>query len=235
VQIFVGTSGWLYSWNEAGTLDWYLENSRLNAIELNASFYRFPFPNQIKSWANKGKNLRWAIKVNRLITHQFKFGEKAKTLWERFQRLFSPMEKMIDFYLFQLPPNFSPKARKKLECFIRWTKLKSQFALEVRHIDWFSQENYLWAKEEGIIWVSIDAPDLPRDIIKTNDTIYLRIHGRTGWYAHNYSSSELKEIAQRILSLKPERVFIFFNNDHAMLKNARMMKKIINLSLTDQF
>ncbi|MEO0119416.1 MAG: DUF72 domain-containing protein, partial [candidate division WOR-3 bacterium] len=69
MEIYVGTSGWYYDWNLEGTFDWYLKNSKLNAVELNVSFYRFPFPNQVKSWANKGKSLRWAIKVSRIITH----------------------------------------------------------------------------------------------------------------------------------------------------------------------
>ncbi|RLI98826.1 MAG: DUF72 domain-containing protein, partial [Candidatus Aenigmatarchaeota archaeon] len=70
MQVFVGTSGWAYGWNPNG-FDWYIKNSGLNSVELNASFYRFPFPNQVKSWARKTKefnpSLRWSIKVNRLI------------------------------------------------------------------------------------------------------------------------------------------------------------------------
>ncbi|MQK95352.1 DUF72 domain-containing protein, partial [Escherichia coli] len=42
MDIFVGTSGWAYSWNIGGSLQWYSDNTDLNAIELNASFYRFP-------------------------------------------------------------------------------------------------------------------------------------------------------------------------------------------------
>ncbi|MEM4503151.1 MAG: DUF72 domain-containing protein, partial [Ignisphaera sp.] len=62
MEIFVGTSGWLYDWNIDGTLDWYLQNSRLNAVELNASFYRFPFRNQVSSWVKKTSiyGIRWA-------------------------------------------------------------------------------------------------------------------------------------------------------------------------------
>lgn len=45
------------------------------------SFYRFPFPNMIRSWTVKGKALRWAIKVNRLITHTFKFGQKIESFY----------------------------------------------------------------------------------------------------------------------------------------------------------
>jgi uncharacterized protein YecE (DUF72 family) len=109
MEIYCGTSGWQYSWNEGGDFDWYIKNSGLNAIELNASFYRFPFPSMIKSWAKKTQlfnpNLRWAIKVNRFVTHVFKFNERAFSTWKKFEKLFEPLEKNIDFYLFQLPPS----------------------------------------------------------------------------------------------------------------------------------
>ena len=67
--IFVGTSGWSYNWNLGKSLEWYTNESGLNAIELNMSFYRFPYPNMIKSWAKKGSTLAWIIKVHRSITH----------------------------------------------------------------------------------------------------------------------------------------------------------------------
>ena len=57
MNVFVGTSGWLYGWNRGGNLDWYLQNSGLNAVELNASFYRFPYKNQVAGWAGKGTEL----------------------------------------------------------------------------------------------------------------------------------------------------------------------------------
>ena len=113
-KIFVGTSGWTYEWNSEGTLSWYVENSGLNCVELNASFYRFPFPSQVKSWALKGCGLRWIVKVNQLITHRFKLNEKALGLWGRFKELFDPLDKFVDFYLFQLPPTFTPKSFERL-------------------------------------------------------------------------------------------------------------------------
>ena len=117
MEYFVGTSGWFYSWNPNGSLDWFVEHSGLNAVELNMSFYRYPYPNMVRSWASKGKKLRWAIKVNRLITHTFKFGERAIQLWEKFHKLFLPLEPCIDFYLFQLPPSMTPKSIPTLEKF----------------------------------------------------------------------------------------------------------------------
>ncbi|MEM5853311.1 MAG: DUF72 domain-containing protein [Candidatus Aenigmatarchaeota archaeon] len=232
MKVFVGTSGWLYGWNEGGTLDWYLKNSMLNSVELNMSFYRFPFPNQVKAWASKTREinpeLRWSIKVSRFITHVFKFGDKALKLWKDFQKLFRPLERNIDFYLFQLPPSLSPKIGQKLEDFVRSTRLKEKFALEVRNKDWFKKECLEWAEKLGITWVSVDSPDFPLEVYCTNGIVYERMHGRTFWYSHYYSDNELKEVKKKILNLKPEKVYIFFNNDHAMLDNARKMLKLFS-------
>jgi uncharacterized protein YecE (DUF72 family) len=223
LRIYVGTSGWLYDWNLGRNFDWYLENSKLNAVELNASFYRFPFPNQVKSWARKGKKLRWAIKVNRLVTHVFRYNERAINTWKKFKRLFDPLDGLIDFYLFQLPPKYTPKAAGTLERFIRVTKLRERFAREVRNEAWFKHEWIEWARKLGITWVSVDCPDFPREVYNTSGLVYERVHGRTAWYSHYYTDAELEEIVARIQRAKPRKAYAFFNNDHDMLENAQRM------------
>lgn len=91
---------WYYEWNKKKNLDWFVENSGLNSVELNASFYRFPFPGNIKNWGGeKGKGLRWSVKVHRSITHWRQFSESALEIWENFRGLFKPMDHLIDFYL----------------------------------------------------------------------------------------------------------------------------------------
>ena len=228
MKVFVGTSGWYYSWNKDLNFDWFIKNSGLNSVELNASFYRFPFPNQVKSWANKGKQLRWSIKVNKLITHIFKFSQRAFETWRRFESLFKPLEKNIDFYLFQLPPSLIPTFSKKLEFFIEKTNLNERFALEFRNIDWFKKEWVDWASNLKITLVSVDCPDFPRDILNSNNIIYERMHGRYAWYSHYYSDEELEEVAEKIEKIKPDKVYIHFNNNHAMLENAQRMLKILS-------
>ena len=227
MKVFVGTSGWYYDWNTELSLDWYVENSRLNAIELNASFYRFPFPNQVRFWSKKGKCLHWVTKVNCLITHRFKFSEKSYKTWQKFQRLFSPLEPLIDYYLFQLPPNFSTEKIEKLERFIKLSNVSEKFALEPRNESWFTKKIIDWAKRLGITWVAIDSPQFSREIYKTTKNIYLRMLGRTDWYRHNYSKRELAEIARRIIRKKPKHIYIFFNNNHHMLENAQQMREIL--------
>ncbi|HOK22778.1 MAG TPA: DUF72 domain-containing protein [Candidatus Hydrothermia bacterium] len=231
MNVYIGTSGWRYPWNEGSSLSWYVENSNLNAVELNASFYRFPFPSQIKGWANTGRNLRWAIKVSRRITHLYRFNENAYSAWDKFKELFAPMQNLIDFFLFQLPPTITPKDIDKIEKFIEFTGLREKFALEVRNITWYQDTLLNWAQRSMITWVSVSAPGLPQDIYNLNGNVYLRMHGVTEWYAYSYSTIELEEVAEKIVGAAPERAFVFFNNDHAMLKNAQELSKIFQKKL----
>jgi uncharacterized protein YecE (DUF72 family) len=228
MKCFVGTSGWAYPvWNPTQRFTWYAENSGLNVVELNASFYRFPFPSMVKGWSKTGGAFRWSIKVNRLITHVFQFTPRALATWKKFRKLFKPLDGSIDFYLFQLPPNSTRRAMPKLERFIKAAKLGERFALEARNRDWFHEDAIAWAEKLGITFVSVDAPDLPREVYNTSGMVYERVHGRTAWYAHHYSPGELREIAAKIKAAKPKRAYVFFNNDHGMLENARSMLKVL--------
>jgi len=209
MEFFVGTSGWAYPWNEKGSLEWYVSNSRLNAVELNMSFHRFPLQSMVKSWARKGEALRWSIKVNRLITHNFKFNDRAFQSWQKFHGLFLPLESRIDFYLFQLPPSMTPDWAEKIGDFVMKTCLDFRFALEVRNNEWFSPEWIDWASRLGITWVSIDSTDFPLDIFNTRGLTYVRMHGRTGWYSHLYSEQELEEVVAKVLRAKPRKVYVF--------------------------
>jgi len=227
MESFVGTSGWSYSWNEKRTFDWYAEESGLNAVELNASFYRFPLPNMVKSWARKGRDLGWSIKVNRLLTHILKFAETAQQTWKKFSDLFMPLDSNIDFYLFQIPPFMSPKSAPAIEDFVEEIGLKERFALEVRNIEWYNRKWIDWASKLGITWVSVDSPEFPLDVFNTNGLVYERMHGRTGWYSHYYTDEELMGVKERILEANPKNAYVFFNNNTNMLRNGRQMLKLL--------
>jgi uncharacterized protein YecE (DUF72 family) len=230
LEFYVGTSGWFYPWNEKRSLEWYVANSGLNAVELNASFYRFPSPTTVKSWSRTGQGLRWSIKVNRFITHNFKFSENAFPTWEKFSRLFEPLDESIDFFLFQLPPSLTPETAARIGEFVEKTGLDERFAFEPRNPAWFSKTWVEWASRLGLTWVSVDSPDLPRDIFNTGGRVYVRMHGRTAWYAHLYSVEELREVAERIVDAKPRVAYVFFNNDDAMLENSRKMLSMLKES-----
>ncbi|UCF09046.1 MAG: DUF72 domain-containing protein [Thermoplasmata archaeon] len=222
MEVFVGTSGWSYGWNRGSSLEWYVQESGLNAVELNMSYYRFPFPNMVASWAKKGKNLAWVIKVNRQVTHYSRLNPKSYPTFRKFLKTFEPLDEYIHYYLLQLPPRF-----RDLDAVAHFAEefAHANLAVEFRDASVFTDEVKRWGKEHGVLLVSVDAPDLPLEIMSEKH-VYERIHGRTGWYDHDYSASELKEIRDRILATNPHRVHVFFNNNHAMLKNAQQMYKL---------
>jgi len=227
MEVFVGTSGWMYPWNKGKNLTWYVENSNLNAVELNASFYRFPFKNQIKGWERRGKNLRWSIKVNRLVTHRFKMSKEAKESFFKFLDLFKPMDEIIDFYLFQLPPSFGPDKEKRLLDFFEGFD-KGKIVVEFRNKGWFKMDLEEWGRKNDLLVCSLDSPDFEKLIFNVNGKVYLRFHGRGNWYSYDYSMEELKEIKDLILSKNPEKIYAFFNNNHSMLKNAQTFLSLFN-------
>ena len=229
VEVYVGTSGWLYDWNPDGTLDWYVRWSGLNAVELNASFYRFPYPNQVRSWARKGRGLRWAVKVHQRITHVHRLNEKGLEVWRRFHRLFQPLDPLVDFYLFQLPPSFRATEVniERVERFASESGLGERMAIEFRHQSWLETGLGLeLCRRVGATFVSIDSP-IGVYIGSSNGLVYLRMHGRRYWYAHYYTDEELEEDARRALALNPRKIYVFFNNDHDMLENARRMLTLL--------
>jgi len=223
-EIFIGTSGWSYAWNPEKSLDWYVLNSGFNAIELNMSYYRFPYANMVKSWSKKGESLAWVIKVHRSITHYGKLYKKTYNTFRKFIDTFNPLKDYIHYYLLQLPPKF--KDLDTVQTFVdEFNDVK--LAIEFRNSSMFNDEVKAWGKENEVLLVSVDAPGLPRTIM-SESIIYERIHGRTEWYSHVYSDDELKEIKEIISIGNPERVYVFFNNDHGMLENGRNMLRLLN-------
>lgn len=222
MEIFVGTSGWSNpTWNPNG-LTWYQKHARLNAIELHMSFFQLPTKAQIEQWTEEGHGLSWAVKVNRSVTHFFRFNQIARDHFLRFRDLFQPLDPLISHYLFQLPPNAHPSIRNEIEAFYLESGLKARFALEWRNPKWFTKDNVEWAKHLGMTVVSADSPSIPRDIMCVNDAVYLRLHGRSDWFLHHYSRKELAHIAKEVIKTGAKRVYAFLDNEGSQLKNARV-------------
>ena len=222
VKWYVGTSGWSYSWNKGNSLEWFLHKTGANAIELNMSFYRFQFPNMVKSWVKKGESLTWVIKVHRSITHHRRLQLDSIERFRRFRKLFAPLESKIAYFLFQFPPNFT-----EIDAVERFIEVigSEKIAVEFRHNSLFVEEIKNWGKDNDLLLVSVDAPKLSR-MIMSDEILYLRLHGRDTWYDYNYKNEELNEILLHIRNAKPKTVFLFFNN-YQMLPNLQFFQTLI--------
>ncbi|MEZ0346628.1 MAG: DUF72 domain-containing protein [Infirmifilum sp.] len=230
MKLYVGTSGWVYDWNPNG-LKWYALESGFNAVELNMSFYSFPREEVIEKWRDESANIRWVVKVHRSITHIRRLNEKALPVWSKFRERFRTLEEKIDFYLFQLPPNFSFN-EKSIERIRAFSKTCDKIAVEPRHISWFEREAIDFFKENEVFFVTPDSPlfeGLPTiGVVKVNGVVYVRMHGRLTWYNYGYLDEELLEVAEKIAATNPERAYVFFNNNHDMLGDGRRIIEIFN-------
>jgi uncharacterized protein YecE (DUF72 family) len=227
VDVYIGTSGWNYSWNPKRSLDWYIENTPFNAIEVNSTFYHTPKNQTIKKWLPFTEKLRFVIKVNRSITHLHRFNDKAMGEWNKFYEVFLDLEPFIDYYLFQIPPSIRINYLEKIVKFYEFTKLKEKFAFEPRNIEWFDDNIINTIKKLGITIVSVSAPKLPDKIIlNLYSQVYMRFHGKERWYSYYYKNDEIIKYVEEIKKLNPKKIYLFFNNDY-MLENGITMWELL--------
>ncbi len=223
-EIRVGTSGYDYFWNK-GTptpFQWYCRQG-FKTVEVNASFYRFPFPNWIKAWTKCPSGFDFSIKVHRSITHYKKLKGNSVKTWERFRSGFKDMEDKIAFWLFQMPPTLTAteESIKLILSFFNELNLGNSAVIEFRHPSWWNKKDV--CKQVGAAFCSVDAPDLPREIVSMNDAVYLRLHGRGIWYSYVYSDEELEQILNQVKKLEASKKYVYLNNDHGMLPNGKYL------------
>mgnify|MGYP003876637907 CR=1 FL=1 len=226
--IKVGTSGYTYYWNEGKPtpFEWYIKQG-FKTVEINASFYRFPSRSWTVTWLKAPRDFDFSIKVHGSITHRSRLGDAAVRLWPRFMKPLEEMLERITFFLFQMPPSFvaSQANLERLAQFFRRIELSSTAVVEFRHDSWWSKVKEV--ESLGLVFCSVDSPDLPRDVFATNDVVYLRLHGREAWYAYVYDESELIEIAKKVKELSASKKYVYLNNDHGMLTNGKLLMKLL--------
>jgi uncharacterized protein YecE (DUF72 family) len=132
------------------------------------------------------------------------------------------MDHLIDFYLFQVPPNFDD-VTKALR-FAEYTGLGRRFALEIRNKELLGNYELCAELMDKVTLVSVDSPDYSNRIFP-GEVVYMRMHGRDKWYTYNYSQEEIRETIRQINKFGPEKIYIYFNNDHNMLENAKLTLK----------
>src|SRR5215831_7702280 len=184
MQLHIGTSGWSYaSWKPAffpqqlpskHFLEFY--GTRLNAVELNATFRRMPTASAIAGWVGATPaDFVFAAKVHQSITH-FKRLKDADESMRFFLRTLEPMRESgkLGPVLFQLPPNLKADTGL-LDAFVQVLPLAYRFAFEFRHESWFADPVYeiLKKKNVALCWAESEKIITPR--MSTADFLYFRL------------------------------------------------------------
>jgi uncharacterized protein YecE (DUF72 family) len=239
----VGCSGWFYwHWREVfypqsmPTKDWFEYYARnFPTVELNAPFYSWPTVNTVKTWVRQAgaKNFIYTVKVCELITHVKRFS-RTQLLVKDFGFIADLLGTHMGCFLFQLPPSFQYTAAR-LKNILAQLDSTRRNVVEFRHCSWWNPKVYAAFRQAGVIFCSCSAPNLPDELIATADDVYIRFHGRTQWYRHDYSPAELGVWVERIHAIGCKRVWAYFNNDrdaHA-IKNAKELTKQLKRTFPD--
>ena len=132
------------------------------------------------------------------------------------------------FFLFQVPPSHH-YTKGRLTAILSQLDPARRNVVEFRHASWWNETVYAAFRRTGAIFCSCSGPRLPDELVRTAEDVYLRLHGPTRWYRHNYSRGELFTWAERIKASGAIRAWIYFNNDyeaHAP-RNAATMRRLL--------
>ena len=216
-MILAGTSGWAYpSWKpdfypaklaSAKFLGYY--GTRLNSVELNYTFRRFPTEKLLRGWiAATPANFQFAIKAHQKITHVARLRDVAEFTSD-FLRSLQPLdeEKKLGPVLFQLPP-FLKCDVALLKDFLAGLPKSLRAAFEFRHASWFSEEIYGVLRDANAALCNAESEKLQTPDVQTADFSYLRLR------KEEYSAKERKELEQRIARLgNAGDVYIYFKHE----------------------
>ncbi|WP_050024684.1 DUF72 domain-containing protein [Verrucomicrobium sp. BvORR034] len=217
----VGCSGWFY-WHWRGdfypadmpTSRWFEHYlTQFQTVELNAPFYSWPTIGAVKKWLTQAGDSRliYTVKVCELITHVKRF-VSTKTLVKDFGHIGDLLGNRMGCFLFQLPPGYD-YTPARLKAIVSQLDPRFRNVVEFRHRSWWNEVVYDAFEGAGIIFCSCSGPRLPDQLVKTSNEIYLRFHGTSQWYRHNYTTDELAVWVDRVKNSGAERVWAYFNND----------------------
>ena len=217
----VGCSGWFY-WHWRGvfypqnlpTSKWFAHYARhFSTVELNAPFYSWPTTNSVNTWLRQAKTrgFVYTVKACEMITHVKRF-RSTKTLVKDFGFIADLLGKRMGCFLFQLPPSYH-YTPARLRTILGQLDPDRRNVVEFRHRSWWNKKVYAAFEKTGTLFCSCSAPRLPDELVTTTDEVYIRFHGLTRWYRHDYSTEELAVWVRRIQAKGCNRIWAYFNND----------------------
>jgi uncharacterized protein YecE (DUF72 family) len=155
-------------------------------VEINHTFYRMPTENVLLQWAaSVPQGFRFALKANQQITHVQRLRNCESTL-KRFLEVASVLNDgdHLGPILVQLPPNFKFDPVLLAE-FLALRPAAFQFAFEVRHASWETEQTYALLREHDTALCLADTDEHTPPEVLTAEFTYVRLR------RENYTPKEL--------------------------------------------
>ena len=215
MTLYVGTSGYSYKeWKGSfypetipakDMLSYYA--SRLQAVELNNTFYRMPQPSMIESWkAQVPDNFRFSVKAPQVITH-FRRLKDAGPQTRQLLKTVSVLGDRLGAVIFRMPEDMK-KDLKRLEAFLKELPLDKPIVFDFRHPTWFDDEVYALLRSHNRVLCVSDIEELPESYThKTADWGYVRLR------RVRYTKADLVKWTKRIKAQGWKDTYVFFKHE----------------------
>lgn len=218
-KVYAGTSGWAYpSWKpefypaklaSAKFLGYYA--SRLNSVELNYTFRRFPTPKLLTCWIEATPpGFQFAVKAHQTITHIKRLRDTSSFTTD-FLGALEPLREAekLGPVLFQLPP-FLKSDPTLFKDFLDGLPHGFRVAFEFRHTSWFNDEVYDLLRKSDAALCQAESEKIETPKVQTAGFSYLRLR------KEDYSPKARKELTQSVGALaKQADVFVYFKHEEA--------------------
>ncbi len=114
--------------------------TQFNSIELNATFYGMPSPEQVQTWKEKTPaDFKFFPKITNTVSH-FRRLLNITDVVTQFATAVLNFDEKLGMVFLQLHDNFKPKDYERLEKFVQdWPK-EVPLAIELRNNEWFTDE-----------------------------------------------------------------------------------------------
>lgn len=219
-MIYVGTAGWSIPRALAacapgtGThLQRY--SRRLNAAEINSSFYRQHALATYKRWAGTTPaDFRFAVKVPRTITHELKL-RRPRVELERFLAATAGLGSKRGPLLVQLPPSHAFDRRVVARFFDYFrSEFGGTIVCEPRHPTWFTASADRLLEAFRVARVAADPSVVPGAGAPGGwkDLQYFRLHGSPRMYWSRYGADDIRMLAVTLRTTAAVEAWCIFDN-----------------------
>ena len=236
--VHVGCSGWVYRhWKGQFYPDglpqkrWFEHYSaEFDTVEINASFYRLPRPETFDGWRAKAPpGFRYAVKVNRFITHMKKLLDCDDAV-DEFISLARRLGPTLGPLLYQLPPSLK-RDDDRLGQFLSRLPADIEHVVEFRSADWYAEEVLHLLDQHNVGFVVHDLIGLASPRWGSGRTAYVRFHGTGGKYRGRYTADQIDDWADWLRGQRAagRSAWAYFNNDIGgdAIKDTRALRDAI--------
>lgn len=174
---------------------------RLNAVEINKTFYRLPMASTFARWRDRVPDpFRFALKAPREITHGRRLEDVGEPLDEFLGRA-AELGDRLGVLLFQLPPSlgFDEEVATSFLRALR-DRHRGSAVVEPRHESWFREAPDDLLRSHDVGRVAANPPRAEADGRPGGDpaTAYFRLHGTPETYRSAYRGGDLDPWERRV-------------------------------------